>query len=71
LNRAQDGVLASAWLDYMQENRTFAWSAQFDEKLKALDAETVNNILRKYIKPEGLAQALAGDFNKAKTETTD
>jgi zinc protease len=71
LNRAQDGVLASAWLDYMQENRTFAWSAQFDEKLKALDAETVNNTLRKYIKPEGLAQALAGDFNKAKTETTD
>ena len=65
LNRAQDGVLANAWIDYLQENRTFAWSAEFDEKLKALDAESVNAALRKYLKPEGLAQALAGDFKKA------
>jgi zinc protease len=63
LTRAQDGALANAWINYLQENRTFAWSAEFDEKLEALDAEAVNTALRKYLKPGDLAQALAGDFN--------
>lgn len=64
LYRAQDGALANAWLNYLQENRTFAWSAAFDEKLKALDAETVNAAVRKHLNPEGLARALAGDFQQ-------
>ena len=62
LNRAQDSILASGWIDYLDENRTFAWSAEFDDKLKALNAETVNAVMRKYLKPENLVQALAGDF---------
>lgn len=62
LYRAQDGVLANAWIDYIDENRTFAWSAQFDEKLKALRVQDVNEVLRKYLKPEALVRALAGDF---------
>jgi zinc protease len=62
LNRAQDGVLARGWINFLDENRTFAWSAEFDEKLKALNAETVNAAIRKYLKPENLVQALAGDF---------
>jgi zinc protease len=62
LYRAQDGALASAWLNYLQQNRTFAWSAAFDEQLKALDAETVNTAVRKHLDPQGLVRALAGDF---------
>lgn len=64
LNRAQDSILARSWINYLDENRTFAWSAEFDEKLKALDAETVNAAIRKYLKPENLVQALAGDFKE-------
>jgi len=64
LYRAQDGAVAGAWIDYLQEGRTFAWSGAFDDKLEALDAQTVNETLRKYVKPDGLAQALAGDFSK-------
>lgn len=62
LNRAQDSILARSWINYLDENRTFAWSAEFDEKLRALDADAVNAALRKYLKPENLVQALAGDF---------
>ncbi|MCD8504510.1 MAG: insulinase family protein [Burkholderiaceae bacterium] len=65
LNRAQDGILARSWINYLDENRTFAWSAEFDQKLRALDAQAVNAAIRKYLKPENLVQALAGDF-KAK-----
>ncbi|UOD51366.1 M16 family metallopeptidase [Orrella daihaiensis] len=64
LNRAQDSILARSWINYLDENRTFAWSAQFDEKLRALDAATVNAALRKYLKPDALVQALAGDFDQ-------
>lgn len=62
LYRAQDGALANAWLDYLQLNRTFAWSAEFDQKLEALDAKRVNAAMRKHLDPERLARALAGDF---------
>lgn len=62
LFRAQDNTLASTWLDYLNQNRTFAWSAAFDEKLKALDAAAVNAAMRKHLNPEGLVRALAGDF---------
>ena len=62
LFRAQDNALVSAWLDYLNQDRTFAWSAAFDEKLKALDAATVNATMRKHLDPKGLVRALAGDF---------
>jgi zinc protease len=62
LFRAQDNALVSAWLDYLNQDRTFAWSAAFDEKLKALDATTVNATIRKHLDPKGLVRALAGDF---------
>lgn len=64
LSRAQDPVLASVWIDYMQTGRSFAWSAEIDEKLKALTAGTVNAALRKYLKPEDFSVAVAGDFAK-------
>jgi zinc protease len=62
LFRAQDSALVSAWLDYLNQDRTFAWSAAFDEKLKALVATTVNATMRKHLDPKGLVRALAGDF---------
>lgn len=67
LNRAQDGALVNGWINFLQQNRTFAWSAEIDNRLKALDAETVNAAVRKYLNPEKFVQALAGDFgNQAK-----
>ena len=64
LARAQDDVLASTWLDYLERGRTFAWSAEMDKKISALTPETVNAALRKYVRPDGFSTALAGDFKK-------
>jgi len=64
LARAQDDVLASTWLDYLERGRTFAWSAEMDKKISALTPEAVNAALRKYVRPDGFSTALAGDFKK-------
>lgn len=64
LNRSNDEVLAAVWVNYMQEGRTFAWSAQVDDVLSKMTAEDVNAALRKYLKPDAFSTALAGDFDK-------
>ena len=60
--RAQDSALASAWVGNMYLNRTFQWSKQFEEKLKALRPAEVNAALRKYVDPNKLTTVKAGDF---------
>jgi len=64
LARAQDDVLASTWLDYLERGRTFAWSAEMDKKISALTPDAVNAALRKYVRPDAFSTALAGDFKK-------
>ena len=62
LARAQDRRLVGAWSDYLDLDRTFAFAAESDRKLKALTAEQVNAALRKYFKPEDFSTAVAGTF---------
>jgi len=64
LARAQDDVLASTWLDYLERGRTFAWSAEMDKKISALTPDAVNAALRKYVRPDAFSTALAGGFKK-------
>jgi zinc protease len=65
-NRAQDGTLASAWASNLYLGRTFTFSKEFENKIKALTAADVNAALRKYIDPAKLTIVKAGDFSKAK-----
>jgi zinc protease len=60
--RAQDGALAAGWVNNLYLGRTFTWSAEFEEKLKALTTAQVNAALRKYIDPSKLTIVKAGDF---------
>jgi|TARA_A100001391_G_scaffold143802_1_gene101609 zinc protease len=62
LNRSNDGVLASVWLDYMQADRSFAWSAKIDKELETLSLEQTNAAARKYLQSQALSSALAGEF---------
>nr|MBF0685553.1 insulinase family protein [Pseudomonas sp.] len=64
LTRAQDSVLASTWLNYLETGRTFAWSADIDRQLKALTADDLNAVVRKYLQPKRFSSAVAGDFKK-------
>lgn len=65
-NRAQDGVLASGWSNLRHLNRTFAWSAAFEEKLKAVTLEQVNAAFRKAVDLNRLNVVTAGDAAKMK-----
>jgi len=69
LNRTRDGILATVWLNYMQEKRTFAWSAEIDAALKKLTAADVNSAMREVLKPDLFSTAVAADQKKAEPRT--
>ncbi|HVE50645.1 MAG TPA: insulinase family protein, partial [Casimicrobiaceae bacterium] len=63
-NRSQDQVLAGAWTANMDLGRTFAFSKQFEERLRAVTVDQVNAAFRKYIDPARMTFAIAGDAKK-------
>lgn len=63
LNRSDDNTLSTVWMNYLQEGRSFEWSAKIDEILQNMTANDVNTALRTYLKPEAFSSAIAGDFN--------
>ena len=64
VNRSQDGIVAGAWTSYLDLGRTFEFSKQFEDRLRALTVEQVNAAFRKYIEPDRLVFILAGDVKK-------
>ena len=62
LSRAQDGTLAAGLASNLYLGRSFALAARVDAALAALTLADVNAALRKYIRPQDLVVALAGDF---------
>lgn len=66
LSLAQDTTLASTWSALLDRQRTFAWTAQINQKIAALTPEMVNAALRKYLKPSEFSSVAAGDFEKKK-----
>ena len=64
VNRSQDGVLAGAWAGNLDLGRTFEFSKQFEDRLKALTVEQVTAAFRKYVEPEKMTFVLAGDAKK-------
>ncbi|HEX7644185.1 MAG TPA: pitrilysin family protein [Burkholderiaceae bacterium] len=62
--RSQDGELALGWVTYLYLDRTFAWSKQYEDKVKALTLEQVNAAWRKAIDADKLSVAIAGDGKK-------
>ena len=67
LSRSKDSVLSSAWLNYLDLGRTFEWSERMDQAMQKLDAAHVNEVLRKYLKPDDLVVAIAADHERQKT----
>ena len=60
--RANDSALAVAWVAKLDLGRTFADDAELEARLQALDADTVNAALRRWIDPYRVNWAMAGDF---------
>ncbi|MBA3254340.1 MAG: insulinase family protein [Burkholderiaceae bacterium] len=63
-NRAQDSVLAGAWTANLDLQRTFAFSKQFEDRLRAATPDQVNAAFRKYIDPARMTFVIAGDAKK-------
>ncbi|MDP1693547.1 MAG: pitrilysin family protein [Burkholderiaceae bacterium] len=62
LSRAQDRNVAGAWARNLDLGRSFAFSGQIDQQLRALTLAQVNAALRKYIEPAKFVIGVAGDF---------
>ena len=63
-NRSQDAVLAGAWTANMDLGRTFAFSKQFEDRMRAVTVDQVNAAFRKYIDPARMTFVIAGDAKK-------
>src|SRR5690606_10461850 len=66
LGRTNDGALASAWLRYLDLDRTFAWAAEQDQQIAALTTDRVNSVLRELLKPGLFSTAVAADHARQK-----
>lgn len=64
LARSNDAVLTNTWQSYLDLDRNFSWSQKVDEDLQKLDAEQVNQVVKKYLKPEAFSSALGADQSK-------
>ncbi|HVF65883.1 MAG TPA: pitrilysin family protein [Casimicrobiaceae bacterium] len=62
--RAQDSTIAAALTQQSYLGRTFAESARTDERIANVDVAAANAALRKFLLPDRLAWAFAGDFAK-------
>jgi zinc protease len=62
VRRSGDSALTSELLSTLFNDRTMAHYAQHDAQIEAATVESVNKAINKYIDPEKLIMAIAGDF---------
>lgn len=71
LARAQDNVLSATWLRYLESGRDFTWNQTFEDNIRALKLEEVNQALREFLDMDQVSMALAGDFANAGADAED
>ena len=64
VSRANDTELVSRLNSNTFNNRTMAWDAELEAKVKALTPEQIRAAMRKYLAPGSLSYFRAGDFKK-------
>lgn len=69
VRRSNDAAMASELLGSMFNERTMAYHVKHEQQIQAATVESVNAAIQKYIVPEKLVIAIAGDF--AAVEGTD
>ncbi|MDE2431024.1 MAG: insulinase family protein, partial [Burkholderiales bacterium] len=67
-NRSNDAVVAGGWNSYLFEKRSWAFSQEMDDKIKALTLDQVNDAFRRRIDPTKLSVFVAYDAAKAKAK---
>ncbi len=69
VSRTQDAGLAARLSNYLDLDRTLAFDAALEQRVKALSAEQVTAALRKYLDPGQVSVVKAGDFAAKKPGT--
>ena len=71
VRRSNDSSLTSELLSTMFNDRTMAHYAEHDSQIEAATKKNVNDAIKKYIDPEKLIMAIAGDFAAASKEKAE
>lgn len=64
LGRSDDGTLAAAWINLLDADRTFAFSKQVEDRLRALTPADVLAAVRRHIDAAKMTVVIAGDAKK-------
>lgn len=64
LARTNDAAVAAAWVSNLDLGRTFEFSRQLEEKMRALTAAQISQAVRRYLDPDRLTIVIAGDARK-------
>jgi zinc protease len=62
--RSDDGTVAAGWVSNLDLGRTYAFSRQLEDRLRALTVAQVNEATRRYLDPAKLTVVIAGDGKK-------
>lgn len=62
VSRSQDGTLAGMLSQWLYFDRTMAWDAAFEAKVRSLTPEQILQALRRHVDPARISVAVAGDF---------
>ena len=71
VRRADDGSLAAELLGTIFNERTMQYQADHEAQIEAATIDSVNAVIRKFIAPDKLVSAAAGDFAAAAKKTDD
>jgi zinc protease len=69
VSRAQDGELADKLANFRFLNRTLAWDADYEAKIRALTPEQIVTALRQRLDPAKITLIKAGDFSQTAPPT--
>lgn len=61
LGRSNDASLTNKWLRYLNLDRNFGWDQKVIDRLQEINAEDVNQVMRKYLDVDNFSVAVAFD----------
>jgi zinc protease len=64
LARSDDATLAAGWVNNLDLGRTFTFSRQLEDRVRALTPEQMTEAVRRYLDPAKLTVVIAGDASK-------
>ncbi len=62
--RSDDGTVAMGWVSNLDLGRSFEFSRQLEDRIRALTPEQMQQAVRRYLDPQAMTVVIAGDAHK-------